>query len=88
MNIGVTNFVNTLKMGPATPSFMYKYRSHTFCQQFENEPCYCIFGDGETTFENLDRKSASKKSTVAIKKYLAQSAHTCWRMATLLQENV
>ena len=86
--IGVQFLVNILKMGPATPSFMYKYRSHKFCQQFENEPCYCIFGDGETTFENLDRKSASKKSTVEIKKCVAQSAHACWRMATLLQESV
>ena len=41
--------------------------------------------DGETSFEQ-DRKSASKKSTVKIKKSVAQSVHACWRMATLLHE--
>ena len=75
-------------MGPATPSYMYECRSHKFCQQFENGTCYCIFGDSETTFENLDRKSASKKSTLEIKKCVAQSSHACWRMATLLLESV
>ena len=40
--IGVTSFFNILKIVPAIPSCMYEYRSHTFCQYFENVTCYSI----------------------------------------------
>ena len=42
--------------------------------------------DGETTFENLDSNSESKKTTVKIKKSVADAVHVCWRMSILLHE--
>ena len=59
----------------------------------------CVFGnlkivvdkklvkeDGETTFEKLDNDSESKKTTVKIKKSVADAVHVCWRMSILLHE--
>ena len=42
--------------------------------------------DGETTFEKLDNDSESKKTTVKIKKSVADAVHVCWRMSILLHE--
>ena len=42
--------------------------------------------DGETTFETSDCITKFKKSTVTIKKSVAESGHICWRMSILLHE--
>ena len=41
--------------------------------------------DGETTFEKFN-DSESKKTTVKIKKSVADTVHVCWRMSILLHE--
>ena len=42
--------------------------------------------DGETSFQRRHSKTKAKKSTVTIKKSVAESKYICWKMSVLLHE--